>query len=139
MALSFFADKSVPPSEDAVRAVLGATAELWRELIRRVAQKCAPLDQVWGFSSKSTGWGLRLKHAERTILYMTPCKDYFLASFALGEKAVKAAQESRLSRAVLNVIDRAPRYAEGRGVRLEIRKPRDLSAVEIIAAAKMAN
>lgn len=138
MALSVFDDKSVPPSEGALQTALGVTAELWRELIRRISVRFSPLEEVWGFSSKATGWGLRLKHRERTILYMTPCKDYFLASFALGEKAVRTAQESGLPRAVLNVIDRAPRYAEGRGVRLEIRKRRDLSAVESLAAAKMA-
>ncbi|MGZ5445417.1 MAG: DUF3788 family protein [Thermoanaerobaculia bacterium] len=139
MALSFFDDKSAPPSEGALQTALGPSSELWRELIQRISVRFPPLDEVWGFSSKSTGWGLRLKHRERTVLYMTPCKDYFLASFALGEKAVRVAQESRLPRAVLNVIDRSPRYAEGRGVRLEIRKPRDLSAVETLAAAKMAN
>lgn len=137
MALSFFDDKSVPPSDGALQTALGATTGLWGELIRRIALRFPPLEEVWGYSSKSSGWGLRLKHRERTVLYMTPCKDYFLASFALGEKAVKAAQDSRLPRAVLNVIDRAPRYAEGRGVRLEIRKTRDLAAVETIAVAKM--
>ena len=102
-----------------------------------MAARFAPIEEVWGFSSKSAGWGLRLKQRERTILYMTPRADHFLASFALGEKAVKIAQESKLPRTVLNVIDSAPRYAEGRGVRLEIRKARDLSFVETLAAAKM--
>ena len=72
-------------------------------------------------------------------MYMTPCKGYFLASFALGEKAVKAARQSDLPQAVLDVIDRAPKYAEGRGVRIEIRTPEDLPAIETIAGLKMAN
>jgi hypothetical protein len=139
MALSFFDDKSTPPSEGALQTALGASSELWRELIQRIARRFPPIDEVWGFSSKSSGWGLRLKHRERTVLYMTPRKDHFLASFALGEKAVRVAQDSRLPRTVLNVIDSAPRYAEGRGVRLEIRKPRDLTAVETLAVAKMSN
>jgi len=137
MALSYFDDKTSPPSEDALQAALGASSKLWRALIERIATRFAPLDEVWGFSSKSTGWGLRLKRGERTILYLTPREGHFLASFALGDKAVRAAQESKLPREALHAIDAAPRYAEGRGVRLEIRKPRDLSAVEKIAVAKM--
>ena len=137
MALSFFDDKSTPPTDPALDAALGATRDLWRDLKKRIALRFPPIDEVWGFASKSTGWGLRLKQGERTILYMTPCEGYFLASFALGEKAVKVAQDSKLPRAVLNVIDRAPRYAEGRGVRLEIRKARDLAAIETLALAKM--
>ena len=139
MALSFFDDKSSPPSDEALRAALGATATLWRELIDRIARRFSPLEEVWGFSGKSTGWGLRLRHRDRIVMYMTPCKGYFLASFALGEKAVKAAHQSDLSQAVLDVIDRAPKYAEGRGVRIEIRTPEDLPAIETIAGLKMAN
>jgi hypothetical protein len=40
---------------------------------------------------------------------------------------------------VLKVIDEAPKYAEGRGVRLEIRNKKDLEAVKELAAIKMAN
>lgn len=137
MALSCFDDKSAPPSESALRAALGESSPLWSELIQRIATRYAPLEEVWGFSGKSAGWGLRLRHGERTILYMTPREGHFLASFALGEKAVKVAHESKLPRAVLDVIAAAPRYAEGRGVRLEIRKAHDLTAVEKIAVAKM--
>ena len=46
---------------------------------------------------------------------MTPCNGFFLASFALGEKAVKAAHESDLPAHVLDGIDSAKEYAESRG------------------------
>ena len=137
MALSFFGDKSSPPTDDALHAALGATAPLWQELRARIEARFSPVDGSWGFSSKSTGWGLRLKRGERTILYMTPRDGHFLVSFALGEKAAQAAHESDLPPAVLKVIDRAPRYAEGRGVRLELRGVQDLAAIETLAAIKM--
>ena len=139
MALSYFDDKASPPSNAELRVALGAAGDLWQELIGRITRRFSPLDQTWGFSSKSTGWGLRLKHRERTVMYMTPCRGYFLASFALGEKAVKLARASDLPRAALEVIDSAPRYAEGRGVRFEVRDAHDLSSVETIAALKMAH
>ncbi len=69
---------------------------------------------------------------------MTPCKGYFLASFALGEKAVKAAHESDLPASVLAVIDGAKKYAEGRGVRLEVRSAEDVRNIEKLAVVKMA-
>jgi hypothetical protein len=137
MALSCFGDKSAPPSEDALTAALGTSAGLWRALIARIGERFAPLDAIWGFSGKSAGWGLRLRQGSRTILYMTPREGHFLASFALGEKAVALAEASKLPRDVRAIIERAPKYAEGRGVRLEIRKSRDLAAVETIAVAKM--
>jgi hypothetical protein len=69
---------------------------------------------------------------------MVPCKGYFLASFALGEKAVKAAHESGLPAPILETIDASKKYAEGRGVRLEVRTAADLRGIEKLAMIKMA-
>jgi hypothetical protein len=108
-------------------------------LKRVIALRFAPLSIEWDFTSKKTGWGLRLKRETRTILYMTPCKGYFLVSFALGEKAVKAAHESDLPTSVLKIINSAKKYVEGRGVQLEVRNTEDLRNVEKLAVIKMTN
>ena len=137
--MSVFDDKSKPPRDDDLAATLGNTFVFWNELKRLIASRFAPLSIEWGFSSKKTGWGLRLKQEKRTILYMTPCEGYFMASFALGERAVKAAHESDLPVSVLEVIDNAKKYAEGRGVRLEVRSAEDVRNVGKLAIIKMAN
>ncbi len=139
MGLSAFDDKSSQPKEEEVAAMLGKAYGAWSELKAHISTQFAPLVIEWGYASKSTGWGLRLKQEKRTVLYMTPCKGYFLASFALGEKAVKAAQASGLPAAALAAIESAPKYAEGRGVRLEVKTKRDLKAIEKLAEIKMAN
>lgn len=139
MALSAFDDKSRSPRDAELAATLGKTHSHWNELRRLIGARFAPLSEDWGFASKSTGWGLRLKREKRTVLYMTPCAGHFLASFALGEKAVKAAHESTLPASVLEVIDSAKRYAEGRGVRLVVKTARDVRNVEKLAVIKMAN
>jgi hypothetical protein len=138
MALSAFDDKSKPPQETELAAMLGSTWDLWEELRRSIGTRFVPLSEDWGFSSKSTGWGLRLKRDPRTVLYMTPCKGYFLASFALGEKAVAVARASDLPTWVLEAIETAPRYAEGRGVRFEIRSSEAVRCMEQLAVIKMA-
>ncbi|MGA3191102.1 MAG: DUF3788 domain-containing protein [Candidatus Bathyarchaeia archaeon] len=139
MALSAFDDKSRQPRDRDLAATLGSTFVFWSELKSLMASRFAPLSIEWGFASKKTGWGLRLKREKRTILYMTPCKGYFVASFALGEKAVKAARESDLPVSVLEIIDNAKKYAEGRGVRLAVRSAEDVRNVEKLAVIKMAN
>ena len=137
--MSVFDDRSRPPRDDDLAATLGTTFVFWNELKRLMASRFAPLSVEWEFTSKKTGWGLRLRREKRTILYMTPCRGYFMASFALGEKAVKAAHESDLPVSVLGVIDSAKKYAEGRGVRLEVRSAEDVRNVEKLAVVKMAN
>jgi hypothetical protein len=139
MALSAFDDKSRPPQDDDLATTLGSAFVFWNELKRLIASRFTPLSMEWRFSSKKTGWGLRLKREKRTVLYMTPCEGYFMASFALGEKAVKAAHENDLPVSVLEIIDSAKKYAEGRGVRLEVRNAEDVRNVEKLAVIKMAN
>ena len=139
MAISIFDDKAHPPKENDLCEVLGKTYKLWCALKDHVIAEYAPISPEWGFASKSTGWGLRLKGEKRAVLYMTPCKGYFLASFALGEKAVAAAHAAKLPTAMLEVIDKAPKYAEGRGVRLEVRTSKDVDSIKKLAVIKMAH
>jgi hypothetical protein len=84
-------------------------------------------------------WSLRLKQKKRTVLYMTPCNGHFLVGFVLGEKAVTAAREGGLPDHTLEVIDEAKKYAEGRAVRIEVRRKNDFEIAKRLAAIKMAN
>jgi hypothetical protein len=137
VALSIFDDKSHKPEEDEVKAALGKAYAAWTKLQKIISARFAPVTIEWGNSGKATGWGVRIKTDKRAILYMTPCNGYFLASFALGEKAVRAAHESDLPASILNVIDSAKKYAEGRGVRIEVRTVAELPAIEKLAIIKM--
>lgn len=127
------------PSESDVRDALGESGASWHELIRRIEKKHPSLRQVWAYTSKSTGWGLRLTQGERVIVYMTPCIGHFLVSFALSEKAVREIVRVGLPKHVIAVIEAARKYAEGRGVRFKVENGEDLEAMEKIAAIKLAN
>jgi len=136
MALSAFADQAHQPTDRDPRSILGKSYVAWIRLIELVSDRISPVSQVWGFTSASSGWGLRLKRNDRVILYMTLREDHFLVSFALGEKAVAAARTRKLPTAVLKAIESAPKYAEGRGVRLEVRQAREVSALATLAEIK---
>jgi Protein of unknown function (DUF3788) len=137
MALSAFDDKAKQPEDADLSMTLKRSFALWNKLKTLIAARFTPLSFEWGFAGKAYGWGLRLKHKKRTVLYMTPCEGHFLASFALGEKAVKAAHNSDLPTSILAAIDSAKKYAEGRGVRLEVRNAKDVRHVEKLAVIKM--
>jgi len=119
--------------------MLGRTAMLWAHLKDDLQAEHGPLVEEWNFSGKAYGWSFRLKQRKRTIVYMTPCRAHFLASFALGEKACAAAHAGGLPASVLAAIDGAPKYAEGRGVRIPVRNRRDLEGVARLAAIKVAD
>ena len=54
-------------------------------------------------------------------------------------KTAKAAHENDLPPAVLAVIDGAKKYAEGRGVRLEVKTAEDVHNIEKLVVIKMSN
>lgn len=139
MPISVLSDKSREPTDADLRRVLGKAHALWGRLIADVDTRIGPVTGVWGFTSASTGWGLRLRRKERVILYMTPRDGGFLVSFALGEKAVAAAMSRKLPAALVKAIESAPRYAEGRGVRIEVTKPSQVAGLVALAEAKRAN
>ena len=139
MALSAFDDKSREPSEDDLESVMGRAIKHWMAIVKKAASDYPPLDQSWGFAGTAWGWSLRLRQKKRTIMYLTPCKGYFIAGFALGEKAVRAASEAGLDQSTLSLIDSARKYAEGRAVRIEVRRKRDRDQVLRLAAIKMEN
>jgi hypothetical protein len=59
---------------------------------------------------------------------------------ALGEKAVKAARESNLPKSIMETIESARKYAEGRGIRLAIQKnASDVRNVVRLAVIKMSH
>jgi hypothetical protein len=139
MPLSSLTDKSHEPTDDAVRGVLGNAYEIWNHLIDLIEERIGPVSRAWGYTSKTTGWGLRLKQKDRIIVYMAPQTGRFLVSFALGEKAMAEAKGAKLSSALLTAIDTAPRYAEGRGVRVEVLRKSQVRDLAALAKIKCEN
>jgi hypothetical protein len=139
VATSAFDDKSSPPQAEQLAAVLGRAWRLWGELVSALASQYPPLSENWKYGGQQWGWTLQLKQRKRTVVYLTPCRRHFIAGFALGEKAVEAANRANLPSSVRAIVDGAKKYAEGRAVRLEVRSKKDVAVVQKLAAAKMAN
>ncbi|HYM59973.1 MAG TPA: DUF3788 domain-containing protein [Thermoanaerobaculia bacterium] len=137
MALSAFDDKTRCPEPSEVMRVLGKAARHWQQIIAHVRDLYPPIAEEWNFAGAKYGWSLRLKQEKRIVVYLTPQSGYFLAGIVLGEKAVQAARDGGLPAAVLALVESAPQYAEGRGIRMEVRSVGDVRAVETLVAAKM--
>ncbi|HSG29560.1 MAG TPA: DUF3788 domain-containing protein [Candidatus Krumholzibacterium sp.] len=138
MGLSAFMDEENAPDREGLSEVLGVAMICWDDLRAYLAEKYDPLEEIWKFGGAKYGWTLRMIHKKRTILYMTPVKGEVLVGFVLGEKAVKIARELGVDPDVMEIVEEAPRYAEGRGVRIGVRSKADLQGIKKLAEAKMA-
>lgn len=134
-----FIGKSQKPTDGELAEALGHAKALWDQLLAELADELHLSTQEWHSYSRKAGWSLRLKHKERNILYCSPCQGRFFVSFALGDKAVQAALKSGLPPSAVKVIKEAKRYAEGTGVRIEVKKAKDVEVVKKLAAIKLDN
>ena len=139
MALSAFATDGTPPRPEDLKKTLGKAGALWAGFVGGVEAKVPSLQQRWNYSGAKFGWSLRLMKRNRILVYMTPQDGRFLVGVVLGNKAVEAADHERLSPMARKAIDSAPRYAEGRGIRLTVASRRDLTAALQLVALKAAS
>jgi hypothetical protein len=139
MVANAFIGKSEKPTENELAAQLGPTKAVWDRLLAELAKEFDLVTWEWNSYSRKAGWSLRLKRGERNIVYLSPGLACFMASFALGDRAARAARESKLPKIVMQIIDEAKRYAEGTAVRLEVSGPKDIPAIKRLVAIKLEN
>ncbi|MGB7844575.1 MAG: DUF3788 family protein [Candidatus Acidiferrum sp.] len=134
-----FVGKAKKPAAEEIFAALGSSANNWKEFVDWMAQEQGVADQEWKSISLKYGWALRLKLKKRTIVHLSPCNGCFRVVFILGDRAVKAALQSKLPKSVMKAIEDAPRYTEGTGVRLMVKGSKDLIAIRELVRVKLAN
>jgi hypothetical protein len=134
-----FVGKLIQPTPQELSTALGSAAKAWREFVNWMAVAQGVHDQQWKATSPKSGWSLRLNLNKRTIVYLIPCRGYFQVGFVLGDKAVAAAHKSDLPKSLLRLLDEAPRYAEGTGLRMIVKGTNDLESIRQFAAVKLAN
>jgi hypothetical protein len=80
-----------------------------------------------------------VKRKARTIVWIAPCVRCFRVAFIFGNKAMQSAQQCKWPKRIVKVMDEAPKYPEGTGIRLEIKSSRDIGTLKKLAAIKLAN
>lgn len=134
-----FIGKTKKPTDDELAAALGPAKSVWDRLVTDLEKDSGADVQEWSSYSPKAGWSLRLKRKKRTIVWLGPCRGCFRVAFILGDKAMKAARKCGLPRRVLKILDEAPRYPEGTGVRFEVKAAKDIAVLKTLAAIKLEN
>ncbi len=134
-----FIGKAEQPTQKDLALALGSAKATWDQLLMDLAKEYGADVQEWKCYSRKLGWSLRVKRQARTIVWFGPSEGAFTVAFILGEKAVRAAQESGLPPSIIQMINEAKKYVEGRGIRLVPKTSKDLDTIRKLAAIKLAN
>jgi len=134
-----FIGKAKKPTEEELAAALGPAKAAWDLFIAGLAEENGVDGQQWSSYSRKAGWSLRLKRKKRTIVWLAPCQGCFRVAFILGDKAMKAARECELPKRVVKILEEAPKYPEGTGVRIAVKGAKDIAVLKKLAEIKLAN
>ena len=134
-----FDDKNKVPDDNDLQEALGATKKLWDELTAYIKDTYDGVKEEWKFYGKKYGWQMKLPSKKRNIMFLIPRKGYFLAVFIFGDKAVEAIVNSKLNQNIITAIKGARKYAEGRGLKIEVKSEKDLENIKTLTQIKMNN
>lgn len=137
MSVNAFAGRAKPPSEADLAAALGAAKPAWDRIVVDVAGDLRLDGREWKSYGPKHGWALRLQRGKRNVVHLAPHEGCFTALLILGDRAMKAARASGLSESALRILDDAPRYPEGTGIRLLLKGPRHVPLVRKLARVKL--
>ena len=132
-----FLGKTTRPSESDLEKALGRAKPLWDQLVAELASEHDVTTREWKTYSAKSGWSLRLKRGKRTIVWLVPYAGCFQVAFIFGEKALTAIRQAAVPARVLRMLDDAPKYPEGTGLRFQIKAAKDIAIVKRLAAIKL--
>lgn len=139
MKANAFIGRTTAPSDADVAAALGAAKPLWDEVVVDMAGELELTGSEWKSYGVKHGWALQLRRGKRNIVHLAPCQGSFHVLFILGERALAAARAAKLGAAAAKLIDEAPRYPEGTGIRLDVSRPRQIALIRKLARIKLDN
>lgn len=135
--ISIFPDKAVVPTENDLVERLEDKYKLWKQIHDLVLDQYPDGVKEWNYPGKKYGWSYRIKDKKRAIIYFLPRDKYFKVAFVFGQKAYDTIMESKIDEQIKNDLQNAKKYAEGRGVSIEVRDESVLSDVKQLTEIKL--
>ena len=95
--------------------------------------------QEWHFPGQKLGWSFRIKDKKRAIIYFLPRDGFFKVALVFGAKAVAQVLAAEISPVIKSELEQAKAYAEGRGIRIDVRDGAGLADINKLVEIKLAN
>ncbi|MGZ5134410.1 MAG: DUF3788 domain-containing protein [Flavitalea sp.] len=138
MDISIFIDKTNKPEQKDLITALGKTYNLWQDIINLVYLKYPSAVSDWNFPGQKYGWSLKIKDKKRAIIYLLPRDKRFMVAFNFGQKAFEKIMDSNISEEIKHSLESAKVYAEGRGIRIEVKNQKPLKDISQLIDIKLA-
>lgn len=118
---SIFLDKDLTPGTKELKKALGDTYSVWQTLAEFTKKSYPSATEEWKYTSAKFGWSFRISDKKRVLLYLLPRDKFFKVAFVFGQKATDEILKSKIAENIKTELKNAKVYAEGRGIRIDIK------------------
>lgn len=136
---SIFTDKNKKPTSKDLENGLKKTFPIWNGIVDFTKKNDPGATGEWNFSGEKFGWSYRIKDKKRVLIYLLPRDKFFKAAFVFGQKATDRIMESDISESIKKELKLAKPYAEGRGIRIEIKDSSLVADIQKLVQIKISN
>ena len=136
---SIFLDKNQQPTETDLQNGIGVTFSIWKEIEVFLHETYPKVESKWHFTSAKMGWSFRMSDSKRVLVYLLPRDQYFKVAMVFGQKATDLVLESEISESIKTELKAAKVYAEGRGIRIDIKNEALLEDVKKLIQIKLSS
>ena len=134
---SIFLDKNHEPTTADLKTGIGTTFTIWKEIEAYLNEVYPKVEPKWHFTSAKMGWSFRMNDSKRVLIYLLPRDKYFKVAMVFGQKATDLVLESTISESIKSELKAAKVYAEGRGIRIDIKEDSLLEDVKKLIQIKL--
>ena len=134
-----FMDKAVQPNDKSLVKVLGKSYQHWKEIKNHLEKEYGETTEEWKYYGAKSGWVLKTLLKKRNLFFFVVRGKQFGVSFVFGDKAVSAVERSDLPKSLIDELVNAKKYAEGRGLRIEVRSRKDVEQIKKLINIKISN
>ena len=120
-------------------AALGPARPLWDAFLARAAADLPAAEIGWKSYAGKTGRQCVIRLKDRNLAYLKPGEGSFLVSVALSDGAVAGLAGSKLPASLIEEIEAAPKYPEGRPARVLVSSSSGVKHAVTLLALKTAD
>ncbi len=139
MSEFIFNDKDIQPTDNLLSERIGKNFKYWSEIQKLVKSNYENTIEEWKFYGKKYGWQLKTLLKKRNLFFLIPSESYFRIIFIFGDKAVEEIKKSKISEELKNIVVNAKKYAEGRGLSIDIKGKNYISDIKTLLEIKVNN
>lgn len=137
MVENLFLDREQKATDEMLSDFLGKSFLHWIELKELLHAEHADIREEWKYYGKKYGWSMKMLLKKKNLFFFVPQNNFFIIGYIFGDKAVAQIQKSKLPQKIINELVEARKYAEGRGIRIQVKSKKDINNVLELVKSKI--